>query len=197
MVPKAETFGAAFRPASVRGAGWEGVAAGLVRALLWLAVSVLILQVFDRVVPSLRTDGLVPVLAAVISALALRAGLDIAAAAAADAVRSARGRLVVLSAIGDLFTGDGAMAEPPLGLSQVPAGPSALSILSGLPVLAAAIAYVSGMMAAPAIFLAAGAALAASRLLHVIRAPRPPAPGPRQPEGPPSHRGAPRLPRQR
>ncbi|HAD86888.1 MAG TPA: hypothetical protein DCG48_05955, partial [Rhodospirillaceae bacterium] len=72
MVPRGETFGTVLRPASVRGVGWDLALAGLVRALLWLAVPVLVLQVFDRALPAARPDELVPLAIAAGVLLALR-----------------------------------------------------------------------------------------------------------------------------
>lgn len=162
MIPRAETFGAVFGPASARGAGWELAAAGVVRAVLWLTLPMLILQVFDRALPGARSDDLILLAGAVAAALAVRAAIDLAAASLAETSAQAEARAGSWAAIARLFSGPSS-AAPPVGAISVPA--SHVSILTGLPVLAVALAYLGGAMALPAILLAVAAAGAG----HVIR----------------------------
>lgn len=150
------------RPASVRGAGWDLAAAGLARALLWLAVPVLVLQVFDRAIPGARADDLLLLGFAVAAALVLRAGLDLATAAMTESLNQARRRAALWSAITNLLSPDakGAADAPPLIDALAPPASGTL-ILSGLPVLVAALVYVAGVMAVPAVAIALAAALTA------------------------------------
>jgi len=161
MVPRAQTFGAVLHPASVRGAGWELAAAGLVRALLWLGVPVLVLQVFDRALPAAQADDLILLALAVAGVLAIRGGLDLVAAALADAWDQARLRDGIQASVSRLFAGASADVShaPPDLPKAVPAGPPAGLVLAGLPVLLAALAYLAGMMAAPVFILAVIAAI--------------------------------------
>lgn len=166
MIPRAETFGAVFGPASVRGAGWELAAAGLVRAALWLTLPILILQVFDRALPAARTDDLVLLTAGVAAALAVRAVLDLATAALAETGAQAQARAGSWAAISGLFRGS---ALPPtdapnLSGAAASAMPSHRLLLTGVPVLAVALGYLTGVLAVPAILLA----LAAAGAAHVI-----------------------------
>lgn len=139
MVPRGETFGAVLRPASVRGVGWDLVLAGLVRALLWLAVPVLVLQVFDRALPAARPDNLVAMAIAAAVLLALRGLLD-------------------------LFTGILTRA-PGAATRKDDVFPPAVMSLAGLPVLFAGLAYVAGVLAGLAVLLGVAAALI-GYLLH-------------------------------
>ena len=173
MIPRAETFGAVFGPASARGAGWERAAAGVVRAVLWLTLPMLILQVFDRALPGARSDDLILLAAAVAAALAVRAAIDLAVASLAETSAQAEARAGSWAAVARLFSG-GASAAPPVGAISVPA--SHVSILTGLPVLAVALAYLAGAMALPAILLAVAAA-GAGHVIHRGEKPAPPADG--------------------
>ncbi|MAO54565.1 MAG: hypothetical protein CMM61_02555 [Rhodospirillaceae bacterium] len=133
MVPRGETFGAVLRPASVRGVGWDLALAGLIRALLWLAVPVLVLQVFDRALPAARPDELVP--------LAIAAGV-----------------LLALRGLLDLFAGVLAGAPGAAGRQDDVFPPAAMT-LAGLPILYAGLAYVAGVLAGAAVLLGLVAAL--------------------------------------
>jgi ATP-binding cassette subfamily C protein LapB len=165
MIPRAETFGAVFGPASVRGAGWEIAAAGVVRAALWLALPMLMLQVFDRALPTARTDDLVILAVAVAAALAVRAVLDLATAALAETAAQAPARADSWAAISALFA-----AAAPSSAMPAPAGtarlttPSHRLILAGLPLLALALVYLTGVLAVPAVLLA----LAAAGTAHAV-----------------------------
>lgn len=162
MIPRAETFGAVFGPASVRGAGWELAAAGVIRAVLWLTLPMLVLQVFDRVLPAAREDDLILLTAAVAVAFAVRAMIDLAAASLAETAAQAEVRAGNWAAIARLFSG-GASDAPPAGGISVPV--SHLLVLTGLPVLAVALTYLAGAMALPAILLAMAAA-GAGHVIH-------------------------------
>ncbi|MEQ8226672.1 MAG: ATP-binding cassette domain-containing protein [Rhodospirillales bacterium] len=161
MVPRAETLGAVFRPASERGAGWEIAAAGGVRAVLWLIVPVLLLQVFDRAIPSARAGDLIPLAAALVVVLAARSGLDLAAAAMAGTWRKVRLRNAVWGSISNLLSGRADAAPPLPGLDTGGPGISHGAVLAGLPVLAGVLIYLCGVMAAPAVGLALAAAAGA------------------------------------
>ncbi|HBC07153.1 MAG TPA: hypothetical protein DC046_06155, partial [Rhodospirillaceae bacterium] len=173
MIPRAQTFGAVFGPASARGAGWELAAAGVVRAVLWLTLPMLILQVFDRVLPGARSDDFILLAAAVAAALAVRAAIDLAAASLVETAAQAEARASSWAAISRLFSG-GASVAPPVGAVSVPV--SHLLILAGLPVLAVALAYLAGAMALPAILLAVAAA-GAGHVIHRRENPAPSADG--------------------
>ncbi len=162
MIPRAETFGAVFGPASVRGAGWELAAAGVIRAVLWLTLPMLVLQVFDRVLPGAREDDLILLTAAVAVALAVRAVIDLAAASLAETAAQAEVRAGNWAAIARLFSGASSDAPPP-GAISVPV--SHLLVLTGLPVLAVVLTYLAGAMALPAILLAMAAA-GAGHVIH-------------------------------
>lgn len=163
MIPRAETFGAVFGPASIRGAGWELAAAGLVRAALWLTLPMLILQVFDRALPAARTDDLVLLTVAVAAALAVRAVLDLATAALADTTAQAQERAGSWAAISRLFTAQDMLpsAAPNMTDPLAPTTTSHRLLLTGLPVLALALGYLTGVLAVPAVLLALAAAGAA------------------------------------
>ena len=161
MIPRTETFGAVFGPASARGAGWELAAAGVVRAVLWLALPMLILQVFDRALPAARTDDLIVLAAAVAAALAVRAVLDLAAAALVETTAQAQGRAGSWTAVAGLLSGGSSDAPP----NDVAAPVPHMLFLTGLPVLAGALAYLAGVLAVPAIFLAVAAA-GAGHVIH-------------------------------
>ena len=173
MIPRAETFGAVFGPASARGAGWELAAAGVVRAVLWLTLPMLILQVFDRALPGARSDDLILLAAAVAAALAVRAAIDLAAASLAETAAQAEARAGSWAAIVRLFSGAYSDA-PPTGAISAPA--FHVSILTGLPVLAVVLVYLAGAMALPAILLAVAAA-GAGHVIHRGEKPAPPADG--------------------
>ena len=138
MVPRAETLGAVFRPASERGAGWEIAAAGGIRAVLWLIVPVLLLQVFDRAIPSARAGDLIPLVIALVVVLAARSGLDLAAAAMAGTWRKARLRNTAWGAISNLLSGRADAAPRLSDLDTDGPGISHGAILAGLPVLVGA-----------------------------------------------------------
>ncbi|MEP1028395.1 MAG: hypothetical protein ABJI62_01775, partial [Alphaproteobacteria bacterium] len=173
MIPRAETFGAVFGPASVRGAGWELAAAGVIRAVLWLTLPMLVLQVFDRVLPGARGDDLIFLTVAVAVALAVRAVIDLAAASLAEAAAQAEARAGNWAAIARLFSGASSDAPPARAIS---APVSHLLILAGLPVLAVALTYLAGAMALPAILLAMAAA-GAGHVIHRGENPAPSADG--------------------
>ena len=173
MIPRAETFGAVFGPASVRGAGWELAAAGVIRAVLWLTLPMLVLQVFDRVLPGARGDDLIFLAVAVAVALAVRAVIDLAAASLAEAAAQAEARAGNWAAIARLFSGASSDAPPARAIS---APVSHLLILAGLPVLAVALTYLAGAMALPAILLAMAAA-GAGHVIHRGENPAPSADG--------------------
>lgn len=161
MVPRAETLGAVFRPASERGAGWEIAVAGGIRAVLWLIVPVLLLQVFDRAIPSARPGDLIPLAAALVVVLAARSSLDLAAAAMAGTWRKVRLRNTAWGSISNLLSGRADAAPPLPGLDTDGPGISHGAVLAGLPVLAGALMYLCGVMAAPAVGLALAAAAGA------------------------------------
>ncbi|MEQ9574541.1 MAG: ATP-binding cassette domain-containing protein, partial [Rhodospirillales bacterium] len=160
-IPRAEPFGAVVGPASVRGAGWELAAAGVVRAVLWLALPMLMLQVFDRALPAARADDLIVLAAAVAAALAVRAVLDLAAAALVETTAQAQGRAGGWTAIDGLFSG----ASSDVPANDVAAPAPHMLILTGLPVLAVVLVYLAGAIAVPAIFLAVAAA-GAGHVIH-------------------------------